>query len=749
MLASAALVCVATGCSSPEKRKLAFLARGDSLMSAHQYQDALLEFRSALAIDPDDAASNVRAGGAAEQLGNYADAVRFYRAAIDAGQGDIAARGRLGRLLVLAGAPDQALELVETTLQTSPDDALLLSVRASARLQKGDLAAARADAERAIRADPACEDGAVILAGILRREGRLAEAATVVENAIQAAPRSVDLRLVLAQLQLDLNRPHAAAGHIRAVVRAEPGQLEHTYRLARLLLQMNDVDGAEAALRRYIAEYPDRAEARLALADLLATQRGSEVADAYVATLRTERPRDTALQLGIGNHLLARGRTAAAEAVFRGVARDRDAGADRLRALNRLAAIELGRGRTTEAAASIREVLERNPNDADALMLRAELAIGRGDAVAAVADLRTVLRDQPASTPVQRALARAHLAAGDATLAEEALRAAVAGHPDDVPARVELAELLIGRGDAQAARTLVEGLVQDDPGNVFALALLYRLHTTAGELEAALATAARISTLRPDQSLGYYLAGLAQWQRHDRAAAARSFEAAIAATPTDWRPYLGLAQLQLELPRPEAALTTFERGVEATNHSLALVTELATLYESRGRIDDAIAQYEQLLAVQPANLVAANNLAMLIATHRRDPAGLARAAELAERLKGESNPALQDTYGWLLHLRGQHREALATLSRAVTADPATAVFRYHLGMVQRKLGQLETARSNLQQAVAGDQRYAGRDEALATLEQPGCRGAAERASGRPLRLDCRACEFPPHTSQPT
>lgn len=50
-------------------------------------------------------------------------------------------------------------------------------------------------------------------------------------------------------------------------------------------------------------------------------------------------------------------------------------------------------------------------------------------------------------------------------------------------------------------------------------------------------------------------------------------------------------------------------------------------------------------------------------------------------------------------------------------------------MVQWKLGQLETARSNLQQAVAGDQRYAGRDEALATL---GSLDAAARSSGRPV-----------------
>ncbi len=716
-LAALAMFAVIAGCSSPEERKARFIAQGERLMAERAYGTALLEFRNAIQLDPADTSARVRAGAAAEKLGNFSEAVQLYQSAIAADSANSAACGSLGRLLVLAGAPDRALATIESALQASPDDALLLSVRAAARLQQGDVDSARRDAARAVALDAGSEDAAAVLGGILRRDGQPAAALALLHKAVGANPQSIDLRLVLAQLQLDQRLPAEAAVQLREVIRLEPAQLAHRYRLAQLLLVNKDIDGAEATLRDATKAYPERADAKLALAHFLATQRSQATADKYLAEIWEAQAGNPSLLLGIGDHYLARDQPEAAERAYREVVANEGTGPQGLVARNRLAALKLRRGANAAAAALVSEVLEHNADDADALALRADLALAKGDVDAAIADLRTLLRAQPDSVPIRRALARAHVQAGDPTLAEDALRAAVTAAPRDLAARLDLAELLLRSGKPRSALPVIEQLVKDDPGSLQALTALYQVQVASQDLDAALSTAGRITAVAPSQSLGYYLTGVVQLARHEPAAAARSFETAIGYAPADWRPYHGLAQTQLEQRRPAAAVATFERGMAATGPVLALVTELASLHERLGRPGEAMQVYEKFLALQPANDVAANNLALLLVTHRKDSASLARAGKLSERFRSSANPALLDTYGWVLHLRGQSSAAVTALAKAVALAPDAPAMRYHLGMAQLQAGQVQAARASLRAAVVEGAGYPGLDEARATLAQ--------------------------------
>jgi tetratricopeptide (TPR) repeat protein len=480
-------------------------------------------------------------------------------------------------------------------------------------------------------------------------------------------------------------------------------------------LASKDVDGAEAALRLAAKDVPDSREAKLALAGFLTTQRSQDAADRYLASLSSDHAGDLELQLGIGDFYATAGRLKQAEAAYRKVINQDGDGPRGLKARDRVAALKLRAGDRAAAAALVREVLLANPNDADALAIRADLALAAGDPAAAVADLRTILRDQPDSVPVRPALARAHLRAGDPTLAEEALRAAIQSNPKDLAARLDLAELLVRQGKPQAALPVVEQLVADDPNNVNALLALYQVQSSTRALDEALLTAGKIKTLDPQGSLGYYVTGLAEQAKGRPADAARSFALASERAPTDPRPYQGLASAELAQGRKDAAIATLERGATATGGAPQIVTDLATLLEQAGRTDDAITRYEALLAADPRNDVAANNLAMLLVTYRKDAASLARATALAVRFKDSTNPALLDTYGWVLHASGRHEEAVAVLKKAVDRAPNVPVLQYHLGMAQLETGRKEEARTSLQAALTGQPQYNGVQEARAAL----------------------------------
>ena len=122
-----------------------------------------------------------------------------------------------------------------------------------------------------------------------------------------------------------------------------------------------------------------------------------------------------------------------------------------------------------------------------------------------------------------------------------------------------------------------------------------------------------------------------------------------------------------------------------------------------------------MLARDPRNDVAANNLAMLLVSHKKDDASLDRASRLTARFAESSNPAFLDTYGWVLYARGEYAAAVPPLQAAVGKSPQAHVLRYHLGMAQLKSGQLDAARANLEAALKSNQNFTGADEARSAL----------------------------------
>jgi tetratricopeptide (TPR) repeat protein len=165
----------------------------------------------------------------------------------------------------------------------------------------------------------------------------------------------------------------------------------------------------------------------------------------------------------------------------------------------------------------------------------------------------------------------------------------------------------------------------------------------------------------------------------------------------------------------DGAVSAYTRGLTAIPDSVELGSELAEVHARLGRFEEAIAAYDRLLAARPDVDLAANNLAVLLATHRRDADSQKRALELAERFARSANPAYQDTYGWVLYGRGDYARAVEVLSDVVAAAPSVAIYRYHLGMAQHRLGDGAAAKVNLEAALAGERPFSGGDEARATL----------------------------------
>ena len=245
-----------------------------------------------------------------------------------------------------------------------------------------------------------------------------------------------------------------------------------------------------------------------------------------------------------------------------------------------LAQMLLGTGNQVGARARVEEVLAEDPNNSEALKLRAAWLIQEDKPGEAIVDLRTALAQNPSDAATLTLLAEAYQRDGNLDLAGEQLAAAVQASNTGADESLRYAAFLQQHGRGPAAETVLTDARKANPANVGVLQQLANLKlaaqdfTGAGEILTALQqiatpeaktaasnleTAILLGQNRTDEGLAFLqsqidqssggdnrsLAVLIDTQmRSGKAAEARqTLDAAIAKAPTDQQLQLMSASL--------------------------------------------------------------------------------------------------------------------------------------------------------------------------------------------------------------
>ncbi len=334
-------------------------------------------------------------------------------------------RARLGlaRIAAMRNDPDRTERLLAEVLERDPDNAEALQRLAAAAQSDGAHAAsARAILERVQAANPSASSLALTLASVHLRLGQPARAVAVLDDpAWRDRQRSTQHLILLAEARAQAGELAEAEAAARAALAQEPRNPIARRQIATLLARRNDIGAAEAVLQQGIRQQPNEPILLQGLVELVRDARGLDAALALADTLarQTEtRPASLALR---GNLLVAANRFeegAAAYAAGFAVAPSRA-----------LAQAEAGAwqlaGRLDRAAAAWKAWLAREPEDAVAHALLAQLEIVAGDTKAAEERLRKVVEARPDDGVsannlawLMQARADARTDAGRATLAQ-------------------------------------------------------------------------------------------------------------------------------------------------------------------------------------------------------------------------------------------------------------------------------------------------------------------------------------------
>jgi Tfp pilus assembly protein PilF len=368
-----------------------------------------------------------------------------------------------------------------------------------------------------------------------------------------------------------------------------------------------------------------------------------------------------------------------------------------------------------DAIKEFQEVLRLDGRVIEAHIHLARLYLAQGNAETAAHFAREAVRIQPQSAVARLLLANAQAKQGDLRAAESELTVLSGAAPSSSAVHASLGSLHLAKRDlVQARRSYVRAL-ELDRNSIEGLAGLTKIDLAEKKYEDVRARLERRLTAAPEDIRVLLLAGTTFLALNDPRSAESMFKQAIQTEPSNLGAYEQLARLYVSEGRLDEARRQFEDLARRDPDSVAAATMVGTILELQGRPEDARRQYEMALAVDPEAAIAANNLAWAYAKSGENLDAALRLAQLA-KAKMPDRHEVHDTLGWIYYKKGIFTLAIASLKQSVTAQPDNPVYLYHLGLAYAENGDDSEARRVLEQALRLETDFDGADEARRVLK---------------------------------
>jgi tetratricopeptide (TPR) repeat protein len=292
------------------------------------------------------------------------------------------------------------------------------------------------------------------------------------------------------------------------------------------------------------------------------------------------------------------------------------------------------------------EVLELEPGNFDARLLRASALIGNKSYRQAESELNSLAQLRPDSEEV--GLRSAELAA---------------------------AQKDYGKAEAQYRRFYRQG--SGDLRPLQGLLQLYTLEHHPEKAESLLES--ELKQGQDSSSVRTLLASVATGE-HKYDLAFEQYRWLESKDPKSPQAYSGFGDLYQLQGETQEALVSYQKASDRAPSDPKILNAIAILESNSGQARQAIATLNRQLALDPNNPNAMNNLAFNLAETGTD---LDRALTLARAVarRFPNDPGVIDTLGWVYAKRGLNQSAIQVLSSLVKKYPNEPVFRYHLAVV--------------------------------------------------------------------
>ena len=630
-----ALALLLTGCSSPQERARDYLRKGDASLASHQIRKAEIEYQAAIKNDSHLLKAYMGLASIAEQRGDWQNLYRYTSKIVQLDPSNVQMQIKLGTLYVLGQQFDQANSLVSRLERQVGDKPEVLTFKAIVQMREGNTDAAMETATKAIAADPHQADAYSVLAQISSQNKDYSHALDNENLGLRINPNDLTLQMLKLDTLSKMGDRPAEVAMANTIAATHPDDENLIVSVAKTLSADRQLDAAEAILRQSTRNSGDELRHDLEMVSWLDEYRGAAMAEQEARRVLQHLPGNVTLEFALYNALREQKKDQEAVTVLQSIIGGKADKVDVQIAKMMLATIDVSHHDLASARKLMNDVLQEDPSQPQALLLRAGFEIDAGQYDQALADLRTLTKEQPNSsqawalmTQVYNQIARPDLAMQTAQRAfdtsgqapkyglmyhafleqhdqlkhaTEVLQDMLSKQPDYVPGLLMLARSQVQTHDYAGATATVARL-EAMPGTAPVPGLiLAQIELETGQAKQALARLHGLQTGFPTDRRVVIQLIQTLLAVHDTAAAQSALNAMLKQHLDDVTAWLLQSQLDLETSNLAGAVKSLQQSIASQPDAPVAYRHLADLYLQTGQFPMADTVLHQGLSHNPSD----------------------------------------------------------------------------------------------------------------------------------------------------
>lgn len=649
--------------------------------------------------------------------GNKDQALEKLRQVIQKDSSQVEAYSLMASIFATKGQDDDVINILNMGIKENPNVVSLRMMQAQSLVKNSrDLPSAEVQLKKIIEIEPDNYNSRVALATFYATSNQPDKAESVLRQAIADDEEDVRRYLVLVEYLATKKSAKMAEDELLTAIKKKPDMYELRFALVKFYQELQLVDKAIEVLN-FISDKqdyePEGIKAKVQLADIYLTKGDFSESQKIITDVLEEKPNDTSALLISAKLAFQKQDDQTVINALRTVLKDEPKNSDA--ALLLAQAHE--RNKETELAKEVlMRALEADPLNPKNHLNYANFQLSKNDIKLAMDTLDKALAYFKADYDLMEGKLRLLAAGKDEQATKALLDQLKVIFPDKEEVFMQRGQYYVAKKQFESALAEFETALKNSRTVYKPLEAVVQMHMVLKQEQKAIDLLQARLTVNADDVIANQLLGQVYASRNDMNKALDYFNKAM--KNGKWEvPYMSAASVYLAQKNMAGAQAVLEKGVAQASNPVQIQLQLATLHEMQKNYDKAIAVYEEIVAVNPANQMAANNLASLLLDARGDQNSSMKALELTAGFAKSRHPALMDTLGWATLKNNDTAKAISVLEEVNRIAPDVGVFQFHLGMAYHQAGDTANAKRYLSLAVASKQDYLGKDLAKEALKK--------------------------------